>query len=132
MQIEQHKSPLIIYTPGTSNKSIIQDIASQLDIYPTIMGMLRIPYTNNSMGIDLFKEKREYAFFYNNKNLGVIDNNYYSILRKKVSQTLFKYHNNDLNNYFENFKAKSDSMRIYAYSMVQASQYLVKHKKLVR
>ena len=54
-------SPIIIYEPGNSARvPEIQDkIAQQIDILPTVMGMLHYPKPYFAFGIDLFNTKAE-------------------------------------------------------------------------
>lgn len=45
--------------------------ASQIDIWTTTLGLLGIPYDNPTLGIDLQRNERQYAFFVSNEHLGV-------------------------------------------------------------
>ncbi len=44
--------------------------AQQQDIAPTLLGLLGLPYTENSLGINQLQQTREYAYFVNNDHLG--------------------------------------------------------------
>jgi hypothetical protein len=43
----------------------------QVDVFPTIMGLLDRSYMNNTFGIDMFKTKRPYMFFSSDNALDV-------------------------------------------------------------
>ena len=66
--------------------TIISSPAQQQDIAPTLLSILGLPYTDNTMGIDLLKKNREYAYFVNNDHLGCCDGEWlysYSINTQK-------------------------------------------------
>ncbi|MBR1923512.1 MAG: sulfatase-like hydrolase/transferase [Paludibacteraceae bacterium] len=51
--------------------------ASQIDIWATVLGMLGIPYDNSTLGIDIQRNERRYAFFVSNEHLGVSDGEWF-------------------------------------------------------
>ncbi len=123
MPLNYHHSPLIIYTPNNEAKRI-GDFGGQIDIFPTIMGLLNLPYINNTMGVDLLKHKRPYIYFCADDKYGVIDNEFFLIVRGE-SKSLFKYKTKDKVNYVADFKEIADKMDNYAKSNMQASQYII-------
>ncbi len=52
---------------------VIENPAIQQDVYPTVMGLLGLPYESNTIGMDLMKQSRRYAFFCNDDHLGCSD-----------------------------------------------------------
>lgn len=52
---------------------VIEKPAIQQDVYPTVMGLLGLPYESNTIGMDLMKQSRRYAFFCNDDHLGCSD-----------------------------------------------------------
>ncbi len=52
---------------------IIEEPAIQQDVYPTVMGLLGLPYEANTIGMDLMRQSRRYAFFCNDDHLGCSD-----------------------------------------------------------
>jgi len=93
MPLEFNHVPLIIYSPiFTEMPQSIDKFGSQIDIFPTVMGMLNITYENNSLGIDLLKEDRGYSVFSSDGKLGYIDNEYlYSFNTLSETNYLYKY-----------------------------------------
>ncbi|KYP14091.1 sulfatase-like hydrolase/transferase [Flavihumibacter sp. CACIAM 22H1] len=77
--------PLLFYAPGKIPVKRIHDIASQLDVLPTIAGIANIPYRNTSLGRDLVKmhftgdtaASRAFILDVNNKNRGILYQQYY-------------------------------------------------------
>lgn len=56
--------PLLFYAPGLLSPQWRKETVSQIDVLPTIAGLLPQPYTNTTLGRDLFDEnKKENAAF---------------------------------------------------------------------
>ena len=130
MSLDYNHSPLIFYAPD-----IIKDyktfscMAGQIDIFPSIMGLLKIPYENNTLGIDLLNENRPYIYFNGDDKYGVIDNNWFLIVKNDNTKSLYKYRNRDTHNYAEEKKDIVEKMNIYAESNMQTFQYITKNNK---
>lgn len=122
-------SPLIFYNTGLQNEENT-DIASQIDISPTVLGLLGINYQNNTMGIDLINESRPYAYFSNEDFIGCIDNEFLLISRTDKTSKLYRFKNNSTVNLIDSFPEKADSMQKFAFSNMQVYQWLIKNKKL--
>ena len=131
MPLSFHHIPLIIYAPYLfpEPKSFPQ-LGLQIDIYPTLMGLLNRSYVNNSMGIDLLREQRPFAYFSADDKLGCLNNDYFFVQRNSGVETLYKYKNGDTKNYLEQNKSLVDSMKTYTYSMLQATQWMISNKKV--
>ena len=129
MPITYHHTPLIFYSPNFIAPNTFNNFGTQCDVFPTLMGYLNIPYINNTFGIDLRKDTRPYAYFTADNKIGVINNDYFLVIRKNDKETLYKYKQKDLNNYLADNKQLSDSMKIYAYSMLQTAKWIIDNKK---
>ncbi|MDH5717215.1 MAG: sulfatase-like hydrolase/transferase [Spirochaetia bacterium] len=126
MPLTYHHTPLIFYSSKHISKpKVIKKIGGQIDVFPTILGLLNISYINNTFGIDLLNEERPYIFFTSDDKYGVIDNEYYYIYRDKNNSSLYRHKHKDTNNYIETNKINADKMKLYAESMFQASQFLI-------
>lgn len=55
--LENFHVPLLIYGPKFFKPKKIDSFASQLDILPTLAGLMGVPYTNTTLGRDIFDEK---------------------------------------------------------------------------
>lgn len=130
MPMAFHYTPLIIHAPGLDlEPRSFDSMGGQMDIFPTLMGLLNFSYTNNTMGIDLLKEKRPCIYFTADDKIGCIDKEFYFIHRNNGSETLYRHDGLSTDNYLDRYKAKADSMRTYAYSMLQATQWIVEKGK---
>jgi phosphoglycerol transferase MdoB-like AlkP superfamily enzyme len=130
MPLSFHHTPLIIHIPGdTSQIKTFDCLGGQIDIFPTVMGLMNLSYTNNTFGVDMLKDKRPYTYFTADDKIGCIDKEFYFIHRNNGIETLYKYDSLKTNNYIKQYKFKADSMRSYAYSMLQAAQQIIKTEK---
>lgn len=129
MPLSLNHIPLIIYSPLFKDiPKTIENFGTQIDVFPTIMGLLNIEYENNSLGIDLFKEKRPYAVFTTDEKLGCINDHYlycYNTLSKQ--EVMYNYKKNGITNLATTEKNAFDSIKNYAAATVQVTNYLLKN-----
>jgi len=62
-----HQVPLIIHAPAVLEPQVIGDAASQIDIVPTVAGIIGAGYSTNALGRDMLDEKnrsKSGAFIY--------------------------------------------------------------------
>jgi phosphoglycerol transferase MdoB-like AlkP superfamily enzyme len=75
--------PLLFYAPGILKAQRHSEVVSQIDVLPTIAGMLRQPYTNTTLGRDVLnmEHKTDAAFIIHHDEgyIGVVNNDYYYI-----------------------------------------------------
>lgn len=132
MPLSFNHVPLIIYSPLFDDApKIIDTYGGQIDIFPTVMGLLNMDYENNSLGIDLMKETRPYAVFSSDDKLGCVDDNFlycYNTLSKQ--EYLYDYKANNPQNIASAHQEAFDSMRVYASATVQVTNYLLKNQLL--
>ncbi len=82
--------PLLFYAPGIIKPQKNNDVCSQVDILPTIASLVKIPYTNNSLGRNLFdtasvnlsttlsaSDKFAFIIDHDLKTIGLASNKYY-------------------------------------------------------
>ncbi|MGK0363231.1 MAG: phosphoglycerol transferase MdoB-like AlkP superfamily enzyme [Saprospiraceae bacterium] len=122
-----HHSPLLIYAPSILPSKEFSMISSQLDVFPTIMGLLKLPYINNTMGIDLLKSRRPYAVLNNDDKYGVLSKEKLLIVKDADNKSL--YQRNAFDNIYEEHKLEADSMEQFAKSLFQTTQWLIENRK---
>lgn len=126
--IQFHHIPLIFFGPDIiGSPRTINHIGGQIDIFPTIMGVLGIPYVNSTFGIDLLREHRPYTFFCNDKKIGCIDDKYFFIWDEAEKPYLYEYTGGDLINHAGTRMDIAVRMKRYVFSMLQTAQYLVQN-----
>lgn len=121
--------PLIIHGKDITPE-IRNDFAGQIDVAPTILGMLGIGYTQNNFGIDLNKEERPYAFYTTDRHIAARDSSRLYIYEPSEDiEFFYSLVNGEL------LETECDStyqeMRNYCFSMLQSAQFLAKNKLTV-
>lgn len=130
MALTYNHIPLIIHSPLFDDApKRFEDFGGQIDIFPTVMGLLHQSYENNSLGIDLFREKRPCMYFVSDNHLGCIDDNFFYIYNpENKSEGLYDYRNDNTKDLKEESGEIAKSMKDYAVSMMITADYLIKNK----
>ena len=122
-------TPLVFYKHDmqpVENKCV----ASQMDVFPTVMGILNKSYVNNSFGIDLQRESRRYAYFMGDDKYGVIDGEWLFINKPGEEQAgLYRYMEKEKKNYVFEYPELAKEMQKYGESAWQISEYQQDKKK---
>jgi phosphoglycerol transferase MdoB-like AlkP superfamily enzyme len=129
MPLSYLHTPLIIYAPKILKPKYFESFGGQIDIFPTVMGILNLSFINNTLGIDLVKEERPYIYFSADDRIGCLSKEFFYVYRTNGIESLYRYKTNETKNYLTEYSFTVDSMRTYAFSMLQASQWLIKNGK---
>ena len=123
-------SPLVFYMPKHMQAVENECIASQMDVFPTVMGVLGKSYVNNTFGIDLLNENRRYAYFMGDDKYGVLDSEWLLINKPADDQVgLYRYVEKEKKNYISEYPEMAEEMRKYGESAWQVSEYQQVKKK---
>jgi len=124
-------TPLIIYAPEIFMANEVHEkIGSQIDVYPTVMGLIKQKYVNNTLGIDLLKEERKFTIINDDDKVGILDTDYLCIMKNNGAKLeLYKYKEQDKSNYFDQEKEKALEMADYAKSNIQVHQIMISKGK---
>lgn len=123
--------PLMIYPSHPnicSGKLFAREVhhfGGQIDVAPTLLGLLNIKYTQNNFGIDLLKEKRPCIFFTADNMIGVRNDSCQTIFAPESEQE-FRYTIRKEKFFPAENSPIFDSLKNYAFSMLQAAEYLTK------
>lgn len=118
--------PLLFYSPKLIPQGkVFSRMAGQIDVYPSIMGLLGLPFENNTLGVNLFKTERPYIYFNVDDKYAVIDKDWLLIVKNNGHKGLYKYQKQDLTNYIDKKSKLVSAMRKYAESNIQAYQYVI-------
>ncbi len=89
-QLTDEHVPMLFYAPELINPQTRNEVVSQIDVLPTLAGMLHQPYTNATLGRDLLntKNKVDAAFIihHDEGNIGVVTNDYYFIKNLRITK----------------------------------------------
>ncbi|MCL4490536.1 MAG: LTA synthase family protein [Nitrospirae bacterium] len=127
LPVEKYRIPLLIYSPAHIKPMRIDKLASQIDIAPTVLGLLNFSYRSSFFGKDILRISPDQgrAFISTYEKLGYIKDNRLEILDVKKTAGLYR---------FDRFTGKveelpdSKDMLDEAVSYYQGSSYLYKHK----
>lgn len=91
LPVNRYKIPLLIYAPGFIKAGTMPRLMSQIDIGPTILGLLNFSYRSKFFGYDIFKLEtgRERAFVSTYQSLGYIKNDSLVVLKPQKVMTTF-------------------------------------------
>jgi phosphoglycerol transferase MdoB-like AlkP superfamily enzyme len=125
-----HHIPFIVYCPLII-KSPLADkkLGGQIDIFPTVMGILNQSYINNTFGINLMKDSRPYIYFTEDNKMACLNDTFLYVYSKDKSEQLYLMSNSDAVNIIGKNREKAALMKTYMFSMLQTSQWMIEHKK---
>jgi phosphoglycerol transferase MdoB-like AlkP superfamily enzyme len=89
LPVNKYHIPLMIYSPANIPAAKMERLMSQIDLGPTVLGLLNFSYTSKFFGYDIFKLEpgRERAFISTYQSLGFIKGGKFVMLapQKKVN-----------------------------------------------
>lgn len=82
--------PLLFYAPELLTPQTRDEVVSQIDVLPTIAGMVHQPYSNTTLGRDLLnsKGKMDAAFIihHDEGKIGLVTNDYYFVKNMQINK----------------------------------------------
>jgi len=121
--------PLMIYGKGIANQHITH-FGGQIDVAPTLLGMLDISYTQVGFGIDLMKEQRPCIFYTADNLIAARDSSHLYIHSPETGQE-FRYDIQDGKLTAPPSDEPFEALKQYVFTMLQATEQLVKEGKTV-
>lgn len=130
MPLSYNHIPLIIHSPLLKDSpKTINNLGGQVDLFPTLMGILNYEYENNTLGTDIINNKRPYIYFTSDDMLGCVSDTYfYTYNPTSKMEGLYKYKANETSNQIKQNRALADSMQLYSGSMLITTEFLLKNK----
>lgn len=85
LPVEKYRIPLFIFAPDLVEPREVPTLASQIDLAPTLLGLLQLDYTSTFFGRDVLRENAATgrALIGNYQNLGLFDGQDLAILSPK-------------------------------------------------
>ncbi|MDR0296907.1 MAG: sulfatase-like hydrolase/transferase [Rickettsia sp.] len=90
LPINKYHIPLLIYAPNILKPQIVDSLASQIDIVPTILGLLKFSYNSKFFGQDILNMPANRAFISTYQLLGFMKDNHLVILRPQEQAKTYK------------------------------------------
>ena len=123
----EYQIPFFIYNPGLIHPKQIAKLCSQIDVAPTLLGILNWTYKSKFFGKDVTKmsSEEERAFISNYQKLGYIKNNHLSILspQRKITNYLINPQTGEMNVEDANSEIEKETIIYY-----QSANYVNKNK----
>jgi len=131
IDLAYHHIPFFIYSPnGTISPKEFSQLGGQIDIFPTILGLLNVDYINNTMGINLLRQTRPFAYFSDDETIGVLSDSLLLIIRPGNNMSLYKYKTGELTDYINRYPEIAEQMKTYVYAMLQTTQWMIRNRKV--
>lgn len=129
LPINQYQIPLLIYAPQHIKPGKMNRLMSQIDLAPTILGLLHFSYESKFYGYDIFQLEpgRERAFISTYQNLGYIRQDTMIILKpQNITETVISNSKDGSSHVIASNKA----LTTQAISWYQTASYQFKHHLL--
>jgi phosphoglycerol transferase MdoB-like AlkP superfamily enzyme len=126
--------PLLFYAPSILQPKEYSIPVSQLDVLPTIASLCNIPYTNTTMGKNVFitvQQNDNAIFLYDdfNQQIGVLNNEYYyGYQLKNPSKPIFE---SVINNKVVKNDTAQKQMDILTKTIYETSKYMLIHNQKI-
>ncbi len=82
--------PLLFYSPALLSPEKRNEIVSQIDILPTLAGMINQPYLNTTLGRDILNSKNKtnaaFIIHHDEGNIGVVTDDYYFVKNIRINK----------------------------------------------
>lgn len=121
--------PLMIYGKGIQAE-IKDEFGGQVDVAPTLLGLLNISYIQNNFGVDLLKEQRP-CMFYTADNLIAARDTAHLYIYSPDSKQEFRYKQTGNALHLAEEGPAFEQLKKYCFSMLQSTEHLVKEQKTV-
>lgn len=128
MPLQYNHIPCFVIGPDEIVKSeTCETPGSQIDLGATLMGLLHLSYTDNSMGTNLMERPKKYAYFVGDNHIGCCDGTYF-FCHNINSKNDFLYKIGDSENLASALSLKTEEMRQYCYRMMAVNNAAKKQK----
>jgi len=127
LPIKNYQIPLLIYAPEHIRPQKIDTMASQIDVAPTVLGLLNFSYTTKFLGKDILKmgDSEGRAFISTYEKLGYLKDDKLVILDPKKKIEYYRF--NRVNGKTEAVQLPANYL-LDALAYYQGTNYLYKHK----
>lgn len=121
--------PLFIYGKGII-PSTNHSMGAQIDVAPTLLGMLGIGYTQIGLGVDLLREQRPCTYYTADNLIAARDSSRLYIYQPETGQE-FRYTLGEEKSNTAPEDERFQALKEYVFTMLQATEVLVKEGKTV-
>jgi phosphoglycerol transferase MdoB-like AlkP superfamily enzyme len=92
LPVNKYHIPCFIYAPGLIKPAIEQRLTSQVDLAPTVLGMMNLNYTSRFMGYDIYKipANAERIFISTYQDMGYVKGDTLVVLSPQQKAVMYK------------------------------------------
>lgn len=126
MPLSYNHIPLMFYSPLLPSPRTVNVLGGQIDVAPTLLGIMGWEYENRGLGVDLLREERPCIFFTADDAVGCIDDTHFYIYRPAEEQEWL--YATGGKRWVDAAATQPDALhrlKTYALSMLQSAEYLV-------
>ncbi len=120
--------PLIIFGPGIQ-PALYHGLGTQVDVMPTLLGMMHIDYDFDGFGIDLLRQKREKVFYTSDTQIVARDSASCFIHNPTLGRDFCYDVQSDGRLRPAHDTGRFEPLREYGFAMVQTAEYMYRHGK---
>lgn len=110
--------PLIIFGPGVI-PHISDELATQVDVMPTILGLMGVTYDFDGFGINLLKQQREMVFYTADDQIAARDKDARFLYVPVTGQS---FHDG------KGTATNDSALRHYVFAMIQTAEYIMRRQ----
>ena len=116
--LARHHVPLILFAPALLGEPRAVDaLGGQIDVGPTVLGLLGRSWVNNTLGVDLLRERRPAIYFSDDEAVVCFDGRTSLVRRRDGSESVLGPAPVE--------EGTVDRLRRYALSMLESARFLV-------
>ncbi len=128
LTLTHHHVPFVIYAPGyLSEGRRIDTTASLVDVLPTILSFVGVPYLDKTLGRDLLEERppEQHVAFIENIYRGLLNDEFFLVIDPRGVQRLYRYRSAaPLEDVREKYPEQASRMANLQEAIHQLSKYL--------
>jgi phosphoglycerol transferase MdoB-like AlkP superfamily enzyme len=127
LPVKDYRIPLIVYSPSHVAPRRVDSIASQIDVAPTVLGLLNFNYTSRFIGRDILDEDAGHprAFISTYEKLGYIEDGRLLVLSPKRGVACYRF---DIRSGETREMPRQESLLRDAVGFYQGTNYLYKNR----
>lgn len=121
--------PFIIYQPSKTQATQVHSFMQQIDVFPYLMSILKLPYINNTLGVSPFDVKRDMIYFSSDDKLTALNDEWLYIYYYSGNEYLYRKSEPHSKNYIKEHPEIATQLRQYAFSQTQTADWLFRQNK---
>lgn len=125
--LSYHHIPALIYSAAAHFPAPghLSEPASQADLGPTILHLLRHSFRQTTPAIDLLQEHRPYAVFSADDRIGCIDSTWFYVYNLNGEERLYRLNDASCTDLKQQEALRAKAMRDYAFALIRSSKALM-------